>query len=355
MGKIIIDQYILCETFESAKLISKAFDSFKFKFYGLGSRSSVQPKRYIRKNPAPQNYIYRVVIRYSIEYDGEFLEYGFLDKRSRLKYPELVSKLSGKDAVEKMGIIFEYQCLEDEACLDIYYYDNFEDFFDSKLKPFMNTIYLAGVVSFANEYRTDAFGIYYTENNINYERGYFAKSSYDIICPNEYFAGVDITPIALQTVWNWMQKWHKYAKDRTLSKARPLTALSYALNRSNYERTFYSVVGLESVFTNSEKHVRRQLKSVIPKIFSYVTEEEIDLIYTKRSDFAHGDIYFPDFYESSKITSCWSDLTNAAQTSTSLLIMTLRELVKNDAIKILLDERGNIIFKKHKRIFDDIE
>ena len=207
---------------------------------------------------------------------------------------------------------------------------------------------MACAIAFANVYRTDCFGIYYSENNMGYERGYFARDSHDSICPNGYYPNSDTTPLNLFSVWNWMKKYHKYKKDRITSEARPLTALTYALNRSNFERTFYAVVGLESVFTKAEKGVRKQLKESIVKVFPNVTENDVDLFYNKRSDFAHGDIVFPDYYKNSKDTHHWSDLTNAAQKSTALLIMTLRELVKNDAIKILIDRQGNIVFEKHQ-------
>ena len=213
----------------------------------------------------------------------------------------------------------------------------------------MNRIYLACVIAFANEYNADNFVIHYSENGQCYERGYFPQECYDRIRPSEYWDKLDTKPISMSIVWKWMRKNHKYQKDRLNSEARPLTAITYALNRSNFERTFYTVIGLESVFTKSEKKVKKQLKETITKVFPVVSENDIDLFYSKRSDFAHGDIVFPDYYESLKNMPHWSDYTNAAQKSTALLIITLRELVKNDAIKILLDSNDKIIFEKHWR------
>jgi len=348
MGKIIIDQYIFCETYESAKKICKAFENFKFKFFSLGSNKSVYAKRYIRKNLQSKYYPYRVIIRYPIEFDGEFSEYGFLDRRTMNKYPELIEKISVVDVYSRIDILHEYRCLEDEYCRDIFYYNNFDRFFNDELKSCMNKIYTACVIAFANVCRTDYFSVYYNENNIDYERGYFAHDSYDNFRPDECFKGADTTPISMTTVWNWMRKYHKYKKDQLHSHARPLTALTYALNRYNFERTFYSVVGLESVYTKSEKGVRKQLKSAITKVFPNVPETDIDLVYDVRSDFSHGDIVFPDYYENSKKTQHWSDSTDAAKKSTVLLIMTVRELIRNDAIKILVDEKNNVIFKKHQ-------
>lgn len=349
MGKIVINQYIFCDSFESAKKISKSFEGFKFKFYSLGKNSYVYAKRFVRKTPQSTYYPYKVIVRYSIEYDGEFLEYGFLDKRTQCKYPELIQKLSIEDAYEKIDTLFEYQCLEDCIGRDIYYYENFEKFFNDELKPCMNKMYMASVIAFANKCDTNFFLIGYSENRQYYERGYLAQDSHDRIRPSEYWGELDTEPISMSIVWKWMSKNHKYQKDRLISEARPLTAITYALNRSNFERTFYSVIGLESVFTKSEKRVRKQLKETITKVFPVVSENDIDLFYSKRSDFAHGDIVFPDYYESKKNILHWSDYTNAAQKSTALLIITLRELVKNDAIKILLDSKGDIIFENHSR------
>ena len=351
MGKIVFEQYLFCDTFEAAKRISKAFENFKFKFYSLGRNSSVYAKRYIQKNSLSKYSPYKVIVKYSIEYDGEFAEYGYLDMRTQLKYPELIDKLSIDDVYKKIDILHEYQCMEDNICRDIYYYKDFEEFFNDELKPYMNRIYMACVIAFANVYRGDCFAIHYTEKNKNYERGYFANNSHDAICIDKYYPEMDMKPMAVSTVWNWMRKYHKYKKDRLTSEARPLTALTYALNRSNFERTFYSVVGLESIFTKDEKRVRKQLKETISKVFTNVTENDIDLLYNKRSDFAHGDIIFPNYYENSKNTHHWSDLTDAAQKSTSILIMAIRVLVENDAIKIFIDAKGDLVFEKHKIMY----
>lgn len=347
MGKIIIEQYIFCNTFEESKGISKAFDKFHFKFYDLGMNSSIYAKRDIRKNQNSEHYPYKVIIRYPIEFDGEFLEYGFLDKHSQFKYPELIQKLSLSDKYKKRDILNEYDCLDDDNYRDIYYYNDFEEFFDCKLKFCMNQIYMACLIAFANKYGVSNFRICYSEKNKSYERCYFAKHAYDNVCPQEYFENADISPICLSTVWEWMNKSHKYKKDRFESEARSLTALSYAINCSNFEKTFYAVIGLESVFTKSEKNVRTQLKNAITKVFPMVQKDEIDLFYTKRSDFAHGDIMFPDYYENHMFSHHWSDLTYSAQKSTALLIMSLRELVKNNAIKIIVNEEDELVFEKH--------
>ena len=277
------------------------------------------------------------------------MEHGFLDERTRRKYPDLFQKLSVEDEDEKLDILLKYKHLEDNICRDIYYYEDFKEFFDEKLKPCMNRIHMACVIALANEYSADYFGISYSENGQYYERGYIAKNSYDRICPSDYWPNFNVEPIPMSTVWNWMGKNHKYKKDRYSSKSRPLTALTYVVNRSNFERTFYSVVGLESVFTKSEKNVKRQLKETITKVFPMVSKSDIDLFYGKRSDFAHGDIVFPDYYENSKVVCHWGDYTDAAQKSSALLIITIRELVKNDAVKILLDSKGDIVYEKHDR------
>ena len=352
MGKIIIDQHFPCYSFEQAKEISSAFEGFKFRFFGFPNRAKVCAKRFIRTVSGSHHFSHKVVVRYTINYDGEFLEYGFLDKRTLRKYPELVEKLlSEEDVHERWHIVQEYRWLEDELCRDIYFYENFEEFFENKLKRYMNQLYLATVIAFANKYYSNGFGVYYIENGQCYERGYFASETHMSIRPEEYYSNADQTPLPLTAVWHWMCKNHKYKKDRDMSPARPLTALTYTINRSNFERTFYAVVGLESVFTKSEKGVRKQLKDTIIKVFPSVSESDIDLFYDKRSDFAHGDIFFPDYYENARDSHHWSDLTRSAQKSTALLIMAVRELVKHDAIKIHIDENDAIVYEEHQRMY----
>lgn len=351
MGKILIEQYIFCDTFESAKNISKAFDSFKFKFYALGNNSSVSAKRFIRKTHSNSRYQYKVLVVYTINYIGEFSSYGFIDNYTKLQHPELSEKLLTGDSLRKIDIIHEYRCLEENIYRDIFYYENFEKFFNYKLKPLMNKIHIACVIAFANNYRTEFFNVLYTENGMNYERGYIAQKSFNAIRPSEQFSNYRVDFLKVSLIWNWMSRHHKYKKDLLTSIARPITALTYALNRSSFEQNFYAVIGLESALTNGEKNVRMQLKRTISILFPYINDSDIDMFYNTRSDFAHGDIIFPDYYESNDNNPHWSDLTKSAEISTALLIITIRELVKNNAVKIIIDKNDNIIFKKHQLPF----
>ena len=347
MGNIIIDQYIFCDTYTETQNVRQAFNGFKLKFYSLGRNSNIYAKRFIRKNNS-KYHPYSVIVSYKINYDGEFEEYGYLDKKTKERYPELSKKLKYQDEYEKIDTIHYYECLEENTYRDIVYYQDFKFFFDKRLIPLLNNIFIASVIAFANKYNAGYFSICYTEKGMNYERVYSAHKTFGHTVPNEIFPNCDMDIISLATVWAWMKKRHKYKKDRLDSVARPLTALTYALNRNNHERIFYSVVGLESVFTKSEHKVRKQLKDTIPFVFKDVSEQIIDELFSKRSDFAHGDIIFPDFYENEKMTHYWSDASNTVEKSTALLIMTIRELVKQNAIQILRDNQRKIVYKKHQ-------
>lgn len=346
MGNIIIDQYIFCDTYTEAQNVRQAFNGFKLKFYSLGRNASIYAKRFIRKNNS-KYHPYSVIVSYKINYDGEFEEYGYLDKKTKERYPELSEKLKCQDEYEKIDTIHYYECLEENTYRDIVYYQDFNFFFDKRLIPLLNNIFIASVIAFANKYNAGYFSICYTEKGMNYERVYSAHKSFGHTVPNEIFPNCDTDIISLATVWAWMKKRHKYKKDRLDSVARPVTALTYALNRNNHERIFYSVVGLESVFTKSEHKVRKQLKDIIPFVFKDVSEQIIDELFSKRSNFAHGDILFPDFYENEKVTHYWSDASNTVEKSTALLIMTIRELVKQNAIQILRDDQGKIVYINH--------
>ncbi|MPM44671.1 hypothetical protein SDC9_91350 [bioreactor metagenome] len=114
------------------------------------------------------------------------------------------------------------------------------------------------------------------------------------------------------------------------------------------------MIGLESVYIKGEHKVKRQLKDIIPKVFSFVSEEDIEMLYKLRSELVHGDIIFPIFYENNDMSYSSIKYWESAKKASTLLMMTIRLLVKYDATKILLDQTGNTIFVKGETLCERV-
>lgn len=344
---ITVDQYIFCRTYAEAVNISKSFKNFSFRFASLGKSRIVHAKRFIYKAGTQDN-PYRVVIRYVLPYDGSFDECGYLDAPTQIKYPELPKKLLDLPEFDRVELIIEYNYKSNEDDHNIVFFRDFEHFLKSSLSKLLNTLHLATVIAFGNQYASYGFGIYYKEKEQYWERPFFADKASMGCLSNNHLSQYMKKVLPMESVWNWMKQSYYKPKDRWCSEVRSLTALSYVINRTSFECLLYSAIGLESIYTKSEKRVKQQLKDTIPKVFPEFTEAEIDLIYSKRSDFVHGDVFFPmnESYRSHS-TDGEFEYRRIAEKASALLLASIRTLVEMDASQIVLDVDGNIVFRKN--------
>ena len=94
MGKILVRNMILCESYEEARIISKVYENFKIHWIGLGESKKVKAKRYVRKQ---NEKYYCVSIYYEFVYKGTFEVYGFVDEWTKQHFPEIVEDLKKTD------------------------------------------------------------------------------------------------------------------------------------------------------------------------------------------------------------------------------------------------------------------
>ena len=86
-------------------------------------------------------------------------------------------------------------------------------------------------------------------------------------------------------------------------------------------------MGLERLYTEGKTGTTHQLKQRLPIVFDHITAKEIGKIYDLRSNFAHGKL--------SLIDECiTAEDWQLSQKALVLLLLSIRELVKNDATKI---------------------
>lgn len=346
MSKIIIDQLILCKSYADARNICKAFDNFSFSVCFFGKTQVVHAKRFIRKINV-RSFSHCVTVRYSMQFKGDFCKYGFLDERTIKRFPELPEDLSLCDYEERYDIISKYQRKVD-CWYDIYYYPNFDFFYRNQLQRLLNRIDLVCKVAFTCEYPTEEFEVYYEENGQTFRRGYIANNDkrdfFSLSCKDIEYS--DTSPIPIPIIWAWSQNMYysKNKKGRWTSEARAWVALSYAVNHSGYESLIYSILGLEAVYTKSEKKVKEQLRNSIPIAIDHVAEDDINAIYKLRSEFVHGDISLPLYGERDDLSQYM-----LVQKAGGLLLETVRNLVRNHATIIRI-ENGEPRYINEKKV-----
>ena len=120
------------------------------------------------------------------------------------------------------------------------------------------------------------------------------------------------------------------------SEARVITAYSYVLNRTPFEVLLYAVIGLENALTDGKNGIKSQLKEILPKLYDFITSEDVKEIYRMRSEFVHGDIEFPNFYKRGITEYREFKYIKYARMAKLALVLTINELVRNDATKIRL-------------------
>lgn len=338
MGKIIIEQYIPCYSFENAKVICNTFENFHIREYYFGNTQTIKASRYIRKFKG-DSFSHYALIRYSIKFNGEFCKYGFIDEKSIKRYPELPSLVENTPIHERWKIIYSYK-EKDDYGYDIYYYKNFEDFYNSKLILLLNRIDMVCKVAFGCKYNTENFAVYFEECGQAFERGFIANNDVThglSFLRFPYIKYASFPQMQIQLIWDWSQKNYFNNKGIWHSEAKAWAALSYTINRNGLESLFYSIMGLEAVYTNGNKGIKKQLRETVPRVINYITENDINELYKLRSEFVHGDIAYP-VYGSNEHFYYESDIIIKAAI---VLLETVRLLVQNNATKIRLID-GNV-------------
>lgn len=344
---VTVENYILCPTYSEALTVSKAFERFVFHVSFLGKHRKIRAKRFIRKG-GNSSHPYRVIIRYVIPCDGTFEEYGYLDQRTLSKYPDMPKQLLDIPDYDRPLFVLEHSSYKKDGMIDFVFYRDFKHFLSRSLSKLLGKLYLASVIAFGNQYPSDCFAIYYKEKGQFWERLFFAPHSLTTCISKEILPLHTKKVLSISRVWSWMNQAHYRKKDKGFSEVRALTALSYVINREPFECLLYATIGLESIFTKDEKCVKQQLKNTIPKLFPEITEEDINQLYRKRSDFVHGDIFFPtnEQYRTESMDGVF-EYHKIARLASTLLLVSIRTLVETDSTQIFSDANGIIIYRKN--------
>lgn len=344
MGKILVRNMILCESYEEARIISKVYENFKIHWIGLGESKKIKAKRYVRKQ---NEKYYCVSVYYEFVYKGTFEAYGFVDEWTKQHFPGIVEDLKKTD--EKWKVVQHYNNKIDDWH-DIYFYEDFERYIEESLSEYLERIYMVGEISFAGKYNTGNFDIYFDTYEGNFETCRFLKKTESLethidgvheFCNMKYLTAIQI--------WNWMDENYYCKRDDDYSEARVITAYSYVLNRTPFEVLLYAVIGLESALTNENGKIKSQLKEILPRLFSFISEEDVNQLYKMRSEFVHGDIQFPNYYRRGLMRHEEFKYIECACKAKMALVLTINELIQNNATKIRV-KNNEIVYQKSKTL-----
>lgn len=112
-----------------------------------------------------------------------------------------------------------------------------------------------------------------------------------------------------------------------------------AMFMRQYEQLHIAVSALEKIYVPEEKGIKERLKNRIPKLISYADSKEIKCMYDCRSEYVHGNVIAPYAY-----IRGWEqyDPTIAQYTEYALELLreTFRLLIKNNASKVIFDEKS---------------
>lgn len=344
MGKVFVRNMILCKTYEEARIISKAYENFKIHWIGLGESKKVKAKRFVRKH---NEKYYCVSICYECIYKGNFEVYGFVDEWTKQHFPQIVEELKKSD--EKWEVVQRYNNKIDDWH-NICFYEDFKSYIEESLSEYLEKIYMVGEILFAGKYDTGNFHIYFDTYEGNFETGRFLKKIENLeTCIDELHKFYNVKYLTAIQIWNWMDENYYCKRDNGYSEARVITAYSYVLNRTPFEVLLYAVIGLESALTEENGRIKSQLKEILPRLFSFISEEDVSQLYKMRSEFVHGDIPFPNYYCQGLMRYEELKYVEYARKAKLALVLTINELIKNNATKILIKD-NEIVYQKSKTL-----
>ena len=280
------------------------------------------------------------------------------------KYPEIVDDIQNAD--NPWEVINKYE--DKPGIYDVYYYRDFKEFLNERLMKYFQKLNMLGQIAFAEKYDTNAFEIDFDTYEGSFIYPIYLNTSALWVDYSTKSLIDDSTPIPAREIWKWMNENYYCKKEDAYSRGswsyaevRVITSYSYVLNRTPFEILLYAIIGLESALTeedeklpNGRKHgIKAQLKEIMPKLFSFITCEDVEAMYRLRSKFVHGDISFPNYYALDPYGYGHGEYKyeSSAGKARLALLMTIRLLVKNNATKIRIKD-GEICFTREKSLAD---
>lgn len=145
--------------------------------------------------------------------------------------------------------------------------------------------------------------------------------------------------LQIRQTWNWMLKRKDFINAMGSKPIeRALSAFTHIFDANNYEDLFYSLIGIEAIYTSGKQGVLEQLREKSVAIFGEPEnyKNSLSKMYDIRSRFMHGTLNFPSKYYIYDAIEEFDEFmikeyTQCLEMAEALLVATIQQFVINDA------------------------
>lgn len=145
--------------------------------------------------------------------------------------------------------------------------------------------------------------------------------------------------LTIKQTWNWILKRKDFINAMGSKPIeRALSAFTHIFDANNYEDLFYSLIGIEAIYTSGRQGVLEQLREKSIAIFGEPEnyKNSLSKMYDIRSRFMHGTLNFPSKYyiydgieEFDEFMR--KEYSQCLEMAEALLVATIQQFVINDA------------------------
>lgn len=177
---------------------------------------------------------------------------------------------------------------------------------------------------------------YITVDNVKYK-----ETQSSISCLKEAFLEArkrkwpQIDILNIRKTWKWLLDREDFI-DAMGNKPieRALSSFTYIFNSENYEDLFYSLIGIEAIYTKGKQGILEQLREKSASVFGEPEnyKNTLNKMYDIRSKFIHGSLNFPSKYyiydgiaQFDKFTL--EDYSQCLEMAEALLVATIQQFV----------------------------
>ncbi len=222
------------------------------------------------------------------------------------------------------------EIVEKDLCVAMLYYRLNEEFYE-QLKQYILGFQIAIMLSSGSlsEFMNGKYCLYL--NDIKYKEEHIMHNHYDVFNSSS----IPCTTIDITNCWKWLCNIAKVGDE----EAKPpvyFTALTYIINRYDYEAFMFAVLGLDSLFAPNKGNIIQQFKDNINAVFSDLDKNTLKRLYQMRSKFVHGDKEF-SIVDSYLGFNNDPTLDDSIELAGAILVEAIRILIKNNSSQFKFD------------------
>lgn len=149
----------------------------------------------------------------------------------------------------------------------------------------------------------------------------------------------EIKILNIVDTWEWLLKRENFINAMSSNPIeRALSAFTHIFKAENYDDLFYSLIGIEAIYTDGKQGILEQLRKKSSAIFGEPEnyKNSLSKMYDIRSRFMHGNLNFPSkYYRYDAIEQfdefIQEEYTQCIEMAESLLVATIQQFVIRNA------------------------